>query len=127
MLAVGSNSCINSSCFGTTSPPKLTTPVMLPPGRPRLATSPTSTGSTAAENTIGSVATAALLDEFLDAGLDDASHAAIGQAFRRNALMPIDITKHRFACRELGKPWACADAARQCFRPGLATPSTPLA
>ena len=40
-MAVGTNSCINSNPFDTTATPKFVTPVMLPPGRLRLATSPT--------------------------------------------------------------------------------------
>ena len=39
-VAVGTNSCSSSSCFGTSSTFNEVTPVILPPGRPRLATSP---------------------------------------------------------------------------------------
>ena len=40
MVAVGTNSCSSSSRFGPSSTFKLVTPVRLPPGRFRLATSP---------------------------------------------------------------------------------------
>src|SRR5262249_43633897 len=46
-VAVGTNSCNISTCFCTSATLKLVTPVTLPPGRSRLATSPTATGSTA--------------------------------------------------------------------------------
>ena len=60
VVAVGSNSCSSSSRFGATSTFKLVTPVKLPPGRFRLATSPILTGSTATAKTIGMVTVAAL-------------------------------------------------------------------
>jgi hypothetical protein len=44
---------ISSSRFGATSWFRLVTPVTLPPGRFRLATSPTSTGSAPVPKTIG--------------------------------------------------------------------------
>jgi GAF domain-containing protein len=58
--AAGTTSCSNANCFGPTSTPNVVTPVRLPPGRARLATSPTSTGSAAMRNTIGMVEVAAL-------------------------------------------------------------------
>ncbi len=59
-VAVGTNSCNSSSCLGATSTPELVTPVRLPPGRFRLATSPISTGSKPISKTMGSVLVAAL-------------------------------------------------------------------
>ena len=59
MVAVGTNSCSSSSRFGPSSTPRVVTPVRLPPGRLRLATSPASTGSTPIEKTIGIVVVAA--------------------------------------------------------------------
>ena len=59
MVAVGTNSCSSSSCFGPSSTFKLATPVALPPGRLRLATSPIAIGSAAVEKTIGIVVVAA--------------------------------------------------------------------
>src|SRR5262249_16988964 len=53
LVTEGSNSCISSSRFGATSWFRLVTPVTLPPGRFRLATSPTSTGSAPVAKTIG--------------------------------------------------------------------------
>src|SRR5215471_16188168 len=53
LVTVGSSSRNSSSRFGAISTPKLVTPVTLPPGRLRLATSPTATGSVATLNTIG--------------------------------------------------------------------------
>src|SRR5215471_9500344 len=46
--------------FCTSSVPKLVTPVAFPPGRLRLATSPSATGSDAVEKMIGIVVVAAL-------------------------------------------------------------------
>src|SRR5881275_3430364 len=54
-LAAGSNSCRISSRFGATSTLVWVTPVTLPPGRLRLATRPSWTGSAAVSNTIGTV------------------------------------------------------------------------
>src|SRR5262245_41434038 len=58
MVAVGTNSCSSSSRFAATSTFKVTTPVRLPPGRLRLVTRPSWTGSAAAKNTIGIVVVA---------------------------------------------------------------------
>src|SRR5262245_58225794 len=61
MLATdGSSSCSSSSRFGATSMFKLVTPVTLPPGRLRLPTSPTSTGSAPVPKTTGISRVAAL-------------------------------------------------------------------
>jgi len=57
--AEGSNSCSNSSRFGNTSSPNWVTPVTLPPGRLRLATKPSLTGSAAVSKIIGTVVVAA--------------------------------------------------------------------
>src|SRR5262245_42103021 len=54
-LAVGTNSCSNCSRFGAIATFVLVTPVTLPPGRLRLATSPSRTGSEAISKTIGMV------------------------------------------------------------------------
>src|SRR5262249_34405341 len=59
MVAEGSSSCSNSSLFGATPMFRFVTPVTLPPGRLRLATSPTSTGSAPIPKTIGMLAVAA--------------------------------------------------------------------
>ena len=59
MVAVGTNSCSSSSRFGPTSTFNAVTPVRLPPGRLRLATRPTWTGSTPVVKTIGIVVVAA--------------------------------------------------------------------
>ena len=53
MLVVGCSSRSASSRFGTISTFNVITPVRLPPGRLRLATSPTSTGSVPSMKTIG--------------------------------------------------------------------------
>src|SRR5262249_19490792 len=66
VVAVGTNLCNISSCFCSSSTPKLVQPVTLPPGRLMLATSPSATGSAAVEKTIGIVvvdAFAATTDE----------------------------------------------------------------
>jgi hypothetical protein len=57
--AVGTISCNFSICFCISSVPKLVTPVALPPGRLKLGTSPSATGSAAVEKTIGIVVVAA--------------------------------------------------------------------
>ena len=58
-LAVGTNSCSSSSRFGATSTVNWVTPVTLPPGRFRLATRPSWTGSPPISKTIGMVVVAA--------------------------------------------------------------------
>ena len=59
-VAPGSSSCNSPSCFGPSAPVMEMTPVTLPPGRLRLATSPTLTGSTPVLKTTGIVVVAAL-------------------------------------------------------------------
>ena len=59
MVAVGINSRSSSSRFGPSSVFKLVTPVTLPPGRARLATSPAATGSLPTWNRTGMVVVAA--------------------------------------------------------------------
>src|SRR5262245_16409958 len=59
-VAAGTSSCSSSSRFGCTSAFSDVTPVMLPPGRARLVTSPIATGSDATSKTIGIVVVAAL-------------------------------------------------------------------
>src|SRR6516225_12321782 len=60
VIAVGTSACSSSSRFDPTCAVKLVTPVRLPPGRARLATSPIATGSPPTKNTIGIVVVAAL-------------------------------------------------------------------
>ena len=60
MVAAGTNSRRSSSRFGATSAFKVVTPVRLPPGRFRLPTRPSLTGSKPTKNTIGIVLVAAL-------------------------------------------------------------------
>ena len=60
MVAAGITSCSNAHCFGATSTFKEVRPVRLPPGRFRLATSPSRTGSSATSKMIGMVVVAAL-------------------------------------------------------------------
>ena len=59
-FAAATNSRSNCMRFATTSTVKKLTPVALPPGRLRLVTSPSCTGSPPAPNTIGIVEVAAL-------------------------------------------------------------------
>src|SRR5262249_58076798 len=59
MFVVGTSSCSSSSRFDPNSTPNTVTPVRLPPGRLRLVTSPTSTGSNPMIKTIGIVVVAA--------------------------------------------------------------------
>ena len=58
--ALGTSSCRSASRLATSSAAKKLTPVALPPGRARLATRPSLTGSSPTPNTIGIVAVAAL-------------------------------------------------------------------
>src|SRR6516165_4613979 len=58
--AAGTSSVSTSSCFCPNSTASEVTPVMLPPGRLRLETSPAAIGSPAVTKTIGMVAVAAL-------------------------------------------------------------------
>src|SRR6266545_5058554 len=60
VLAVGTSSCSSSKRFGPSSTVRSLTPVRLPPGRFRLATSPDPTGSLPTMNTTGVVVVAAL-------------------------------------------------------------------
>ena len=59
MVVAGSSSRSTSSRFGASSTFNVVTPVRLPPGRLRLATRPTSTGSVPSMKTIGIVVVAA--------------------------------------------------------------------
>jgi hypothetical protein len=59
LVALGTIPRSNSSRFGPTSTAKVVTPVRLPPGRARLATSPIWTGSIPIWKTIGMLAVAA--------------------------------------------------------------------
>ena len=58
--ALGTNSWSSPSCFAAKSIVVKVTPVILPPGRLRLATKPVLTGSLPVTNTIGVVVVAAL-------------------------------------------------------------------
>jgi hypothetical protein len=58
--ALGNSSCSSPSRLATTSGPKILKPVALPPGRARLATRPSLTGSSPTPNTIGISVVAAL-------------------------------------------------------------------
>src|SRR5262245_2762541 len=60
MFAVGTHSCSSCRCLGPSSTLSAVTPVTLPPGRFRLATSPALTGSAAVRKTIGIEVVAAL-------------------------------------------------------------------
>ena len=77
MAAVGTNSRSNSSRFGPSSTFKLLTPVRLPPGRFKLVTRPSCTGSKPVSNTIGIVLVATL------AATASALFAAITVTWRR--------------------------------------------
>jgi len=57
---MGTNSCTSSNCFVVDKPPINVVPVTLPPGRLKLATKPTWTGSTPMTKTTGMVEVAAL-------------------------------------------------------------------
>ena len=60
VVAVGTTLCSSSSRFGSSSTLSVVTPVRLPPGRFRLATSPSATGSAPVRKTTGMVLVAAL-------------------------------------------------------------------
>ena len=60
VVALGTSWRSNSSRFAPSTPQKKITPVTLPPGRLRLATRPSLTGSPPVAKTIGTVVVAAL-------------------------------------------------------------------
>jgi len=59
-VIAGTSSCSSPSRFATNSPTRKLTPVRLPPGREKLAASPSWTGSSGIRNTIGMVVVIAL-------------------------------------------------------------------
>ena len=61
MPAFGTNSCSSSNFFGSNAVVNRLTPVALPPGRLKLATTPSWTGSPAETKTIGIVVVAAFV------------------------------------------------------------------
>src|SRR2546430_1239012 len=89
--ALGTNSCRSPNCFDATSKAKKLEPVALPPGRARLLTRPSSTGSTAEPKTIGIVDVAV----FAASAASVLPGVAIGDLtadkirdHRRNAIVP---------------------------------------
>src|SRR5262245_34167532 len=85
----GTNSRRSSNRFDTTSDPKKLTPVRLPPGRARLETRPSLTGSSPAVNTMGIVAVADLAASAEGVGgRDDHRHLTTYQ-LRRQRRQPI--------------------------------------
>src|SRR5262249_17611948 len=62
-VAEGSSSRTSSKCFATSSALKMLMPVRLPPGRARLGTRPSLTGSSATEKTMGIVVVASFAAE----------------------------------------------------------------
>jgi hypothetical protein len=76
--AAGIASCSSPKRFSESSAVKMFTPVALPPGRARLATSPTFTGSLPTLNTMGIVVVGSLRGKrwIVATGRDDDSHPA---------------------------------------------------
>src|SRR5262249_13503699 len=117
-LALGTIWCNISTCFCTSSTPRLVTPVTLPPGRLRLATSPAATGSIADEKTIGIVVVAAFA-----ASTEGVPAAAITATCRRTSsaasagkpivvtLRPAIFDRHVAAFDEAGLAQAFAECS----------------
>ena len=82
--ALGTSWRSSSSRFVPNSPPKKTTPVTLPPGRLRLATTPSLTGSPPVANTIGTVFVAALAAIATRLSRDDRCHLPADQISNQN-------------------------------------------
>src|SRR5215469_2978901 len=85
-LALGSSSCMSARRLASISLAKKLNPVALPPGRARLATKPSATGSSPTANIIGIVVVAALAAT--DAGL--LAGVAIAETLRLIASLMID-------------------------------------
>src|SRR6187431_2536105 len=85
--AAGTNSCRISSRLATSSELKKLIPVRLPPGRARLVTRPSRTGSSATAKTIGIVTVAALaaivVAVFPIVAISDLSAHQFDRQFRR--------------------------------------------
>ncbi len=94
LVAAGTISCISCTSFGPNSKDSLVVPVRLPPGRARLATRPSATGSPPTEKTMGIVVVAALA-------------ASVGGVLSRDHV--------HLAADQIGRPWPAID--RSCPRP----------
>ena len=120
IVAVGTISCSNSSHFGPTSKVNVVMPVRLPPGRFRLATSPSATGSPPTKKTIGIVVVAAFAvpapQEWCRR--DDHGHLATNQIGRQRwqpivlALRPAIFDRHVLALDIAGFVQALAERAQ---------------
>src|SRR5450432_3006937 len=92
--ALGIRSCRSPSRFATTSLVKKLMPVALPPGRERLATRPSLTGSSPTAKTIGIVAVAALAASAIE--LPGVAMTANCRR-TRSALKPVVLDRHVLA------------------------------
>ena len=79
VVALGTSWRNSSSRFAPSSPVKKLTPVTLPPGRLRLATRPSLTGSPPVAKTIGTVVVAALAASAASGVADDHGHRPANQ------------------------------------------------
>src|SRR5262245_31108100 len=121
----GTNSRRSSSCFAVNSPLTLLTPVRLPPGRARLATRPSLTGSSLRRDTMGMLAVAAFAGRA--AGVFTAitftrcrtKSAASSGSRSKLILTPAVHDRDVFSFDKasiLQAPMECAQAVRECLR-----------
>ena len=90
VVALGTSWRNSSSRFAPNTPAKKTTPVTLPPGRLRLATRPSLTGSLPVAKTIGTVVVAALAASAARAISDDHGHRPANQISHQSR-QPINL------------------------------------
>src|SRR5262249_6330069 len=120
--ALGTSSCSSPSRLAPTSATKKLMPVALPPGRARLATKPSWTGSPPTPNTIGIVVDAALAASAAASGYRKNCHTAkdeIGQERWQAiilAVQPVVLHRHVFALDKAGLTKALSERRRDARR-----------
>ena len=128
--ALGTSSCRSRSRLAATSWAKKLMPVALPPGRARLATRPSLTGSSPTPKTIGIVAVAALAASAAGvlAGRGDHGHPTADQVSHQRrqaivlALQPVVLDRHVLAFDVAGFAEAFAERGR-IARGGIGRPA----
>ena len=95
--APGTSSCRRPNCFATSSPMKKLIPVALPPGRPRLGTRPSPTGSSGTAKTMGIVEAA----DFAASTVEMPPPVAITATCRRTSRPPA-LVRDQAGSRPIG-------------------------
>ena len=139
-VAAGTSSRRSSSRFAANSPTKKLIPVRLPPGRARLATRPSLTGSSETAKTMGIVVVAALARECCGGRRSQQSRRLVGEPVRPPAPAvghidppPSDIDRHVLALDIAGILQALAECAQTVERVrrlgcrGIRSPASPAA